>query len=113
MNSLLSSNHHKKPKKKTEKKEEKKDKKDDKKGGKPDETAEERAARKDPHAQQSLQQVRADLARLTEQLKVDVPRHEQRFGARFLYRGVPYLDTLLSESDPAVDPNLRTPASNN
>ena len=70
---------------------------------------EERGARGDAAASGALAKLRADLARLTEQLKAEIPRHEQRFGTRFLYRGVPYLDVVLAEGAGEADASLRTP----
>lgn len=48
-------------------------------------------------ASQQLEELQNELRKLTEQLKSDIPKHEAKYGSQFLFRGRPFLETLLAE----------------
>ena len=52
--------------------------------------------------QQQLDELQKEYEKLTEHLKAEIPRHEAKYGAKFLFRGKPFTETMSLEERAAA-----------
>lgn len=54
---------------------------------------------KQPGKQKQTEDFLRELSKLTDHLKAEIPRHEQKSGQKFMFRGTRFMDVLLSEAE--------------